>query len=132
MPLTLHVLNNNRILLVEDDGANLLVASTLLENFGYDFDVARNGNEAVQKAKSTAYAVIIMDMRMPDMGGEQATRLIRDHERAFGQIPAKIICVTANAFVGQRELCLAAGMNDYLSKPYQAEALQQKLNGLLQ
>ena len=122
----------SRILLVEDNAANLLVAITLLEMFGYEFDVAQTGYEAVEKAKSGLYKIIIMDMRMPDINGIEITRLIRDYECSQNKVPTKILCVTADALVGDNERCLTAGMNDYLAKPYQPEELQQKLAMLSQ
>ena len=116
-----------RVLLVEDDDANLMVAETLLQIFGYDVDVARNGAEAVEKAKTGRYAIAIMDMRMQLLDGLEATRRIRRHERKTGATPLQIIAVTANALVGEAEHCRAAGMDDYLAKPYRAPELQHKL-----
>ncbi|MDB5478597.1 MAG: response regulator receiver protein [Alphaproteobacteria bacterium] len=126
-PDMFYALRPDHILLVEDDPANLLVASTLLETFGYPFDIATSGYEAVEKADRCFYPVIIMDMRMPDISGLQATSLIRENERKPGRHASKIICVTANALIGEHERCIASGMDDYLSKPYKLEELRDKL-----
>jgi PAS domain S-box-containing protein len=113
-----------RILLVEDDSINQEVALALLEDTGLKVDVADNGLQAVAKATDTDYALILMDMQMPEMGGVEATRAIR-------QLPARrwtpIVAMTANAFDEDRELCIAAGMSDFVPKPVDPEVLYQTL-----
>ena len=120
-----------RVLLVEDDPGNVMVASLILESIAVEFDVAMNGHEAIEKAGSGGYGLIIMDVRLPDISGEAATKIIRDNEREKGMPAVRILCVTANAFVGDSENYLAAGMNDYLSKPYRQEEFESKILSLL-
>lgn len=107
------------ILLVEDDAANREVATTLLEDAGLRVDVAEHGVTAIRLVESTLYDLILMDMQMPVMGGLEATRRIR--LSPFGQVP--ILAITANAFAEDKAKCLAAGMNDFITKPISPESL---------
>jgi two-component system sensor histidine kinase/response regulator len=105
------------ILLVEDNEVNQMVAKAVLAKHGHRVEVAANGREGVATFKSKAFDLILMDVQMPEMGGYEATGLIRDWERTTGgHIP--IIAMTAHAMVGDRERCLEAGMDGYLSKPF--------------
>ena len=105
-----------RILLAEDNEINQEVVREILGNFGYSCDVATTGHEAVKVVADGEYDLVFMDCMMPGMDGYEASRCIRDHEKGTGrQVP--IVALTANAMKGDRERCLAAGMNDYLSKP---------------
>jgi signal transduction histidine kinase/ActR/RegA family two-component response regulator len=113
---------DKRILLVEDNEVNRKVATRLLAKLQLQVDIAVNGLEAVQKATETAYDLILMDCQMPEMDGYEATRTLR----AQG-IATPIVALTANALEGDREKCLACGMNDYLSKPIQADKLRETL-----
>ncbi len=115
------------ILLVEDYEPNILVATTYLDHFGYAYDVARNGPEAVEKAKQDVYSVILMDVQMPGMNGFDATRQIRVFEQSQNRTPVPIIGMTAYALAGDREKCLEAGMDDYLAKPILEPRLREKL-----
>ena len=115
------------VLLVEDYAANILVASTYLEMFGYRYDVAENGHEAVEKAKKGNYLAILMDVQMPGINGFEATKLIRAHEKKENKRRIPIIGITAHALTGDRERCIADGMDDYLSKPYHPDILEEKL-----
>lgn len=122
-----------RLLLVEDNNTNRDVAEVALETLGYRIDMAFDGQEAVAQVarawrQGQPYALVLMDCQMPVMDGYEATRRIRLWEAENGSAPAIIIAMTAHAMEGDREKCLAAGMNDYLSKPVQLEVLQGKLN----
>jgi CheY-like chemotaxis protein len=104
-----------RVLLVEDNPVNRLLAVRILEKTGCRVEVAENGAVAVQMTRERDYAAVFMDLQMPVMDGLQATRAIRKQEGAGPRVP--IIAVTANAMPGDRETCLEAGMDDYLAKP---------------
>ncbi len=110
-------------LLVEDHGPNVLVATSFLDAFGFDTDVAGNGLEAFEMAKGKAYDVVLMDVQMPGMNGFDATQLIRQYEKRQGRARMRIIGMTAHAMAGDRERCLAAGMDDYLAKPFEPRTL---------
>ncbi len=105
-----------RILLAEDNATNQKLALRLLERLGYRADLAANGLEVLQALKRQEYDVILMDMQMPEMDGLETTRRIRDANLSGFRQP-RIVAMTANAMQGDRELCLAAGMDDYVSKP---------------
>ena len=120
-----------RVLLVEDYEPNVLVARTLLEQFGYDVEVAENGRMAVDRANGADYAAILMDVQMPVMDGYTATREIRRNEAGAHRPEVPIIGVTAHALSGTREKCLRAGMNDFISKPFVPADLERKLEGLV-
>jgi PAS domain S-box-containing protein len=104
-----------RVLLAEDNPVNQKVALGLLDRLGYKADLAVNGKQAVAKVEQQPYDLILMDLQMPEMDGLEASRLIRSRLPAARQ--PKIIALTANAMQGDRELCLAAGMDDYVAKP---------------
>jgi PAS domain S-box-containing protein len=110
-----------RILLAEDGEANQLVAAAILRKAGYAVDLARDGEEAVGAARTAAYDLVLMDVRMPRMDGFAATALIRAMPGAAGRVP--IIAMTAAAMSGDREKCLAAGMDGHLPKPMDRAAL---------
>lgn len=117
--------NSLRILIVEDNQVNLMLATTILKKAGHRTDGASNGLEALSAIRSRPYDVILMDMMMPEMDGLEATRAIRQLSGSQSEIP--IIAMTANAMKGDREKCLQAGMNDYLSKPIDREKLFNKI-----
>jgi two-component system sensor histidine kinase/response regulator len=112
-----------RVLVVEDNATNQKVIVLRLEKFGCSVDVAANGYEAVQATAVVSFDAILMDCQMPVMDGFEATAQIR--QQGGRHIP--IIALTANAMDGERERCLASGMDDYLSKPVRADELLKKL-----
>ncbi len=111
------------LLLAEDNLINREVAATILEGFGYTLDFAADGAEAVAAVKREAYDIILMDVQMPNMDGLEATRRIRALGDGAGSVP--IIAMTASAMEGDRKQCLDAGMDDYISKPIDAQLLLQ-------
>ncbi|MFN3808428.1 response regulator [Asticcacaulis sp.] len=119
-----------RILLVEDNPANALVAGLFLEQMGYEHDRAENGREALESFAAGHYGLVLMDLQMPEMDGYEATRRIRAMERDTGRAAVPIVALTAHALSGDREACLAAGMDDYLSKPFKPEELRACLTRL--
>lgn len=113
------------ILLVEDNQVNQLVASSLLKKLGHRVDLAENGQRAVEALRQQHYDLVLMDCQMPVMDGYEATRRIRQQPQ-WRDLP--VIAVTANVMAGDRENCLKAGMNDYITKPYNREALRAAIN----
>jgi two-component system, sensor histidine kinase and response regulator len=115
------------VLLAEDNPVNQEVAREMLASLGCQIDLAVNGEEAVVMASRTAYDVIFMDCQMPVMDGFEATRAIRTREALQQQKPIPVVALTAHAAEGDRQQCLATGMDDYLSKPFSQEALSTVL-----
>ncbi len=116
-----------RILLVEDYEPTIIMTSYFLEDEGYECDVASSGKAALQKSMENNYALIIMDVQLPDMDGMEITRQIRNREKEKHTPPTPIIASTGKATGDDRMLCLKAGMNDCLTKPFRLEELAQKL-----
>ncbi|MEI6062597.1 MAG: response regulator, partial [Bacteroidota bacterium] len=105
---------DTRILLAEDNIINQRIISALIQKTNLVMDIVSDGSEAVHAVRSNSYSLVLMDVQMPVMDGLTATRLIRE-EFQMKKLP--IIAMTANAMKGDREKCMSAGMNDYLSKP---------------
>lgn len=119
--------HKGKVLFVEDYGPNTLVGTTLLEQFGYDYDTATNGVQAVERFKAEMYDAVLMDIQMPEMDGLEATRQIRAWEAAHGAKPTPIIAMTAHVLDHSRQSYKDAGMNDFIPKPFDAEDLARKL-----
>jgi signal transduction histidine kinase/CheY-like chemotaxis protein len=115
-----------RILLAEDNVVNQKLALRILQQMGYRADLASNGIEAVESVERQTYDVVLMDVQMPEMDGLEATRRIC--ARWQPQERPRIVAMTANAMQGDREMCIAAGMDDYLTKPIRVERLVEALS----
>lgn len=113
------------ILLVEDNQVNQLVASSLLKKLGHRVDHAENGKRALEALKHSDYDLVLMDCQMPVMDGYEATRKIRENPE-WQDLP--VIAVTANVMQGDRDDCIAAGMNDYITKPYNRDELRSTIS----
>ena len=113
------------VLLAEDNLVNQQVAKGMFKKLGVDYEVASDGKEAVLKAKSKAYDLILMDIQMPEMDGLEATKMIKSQASPNSDTP--VIALTANAMEGDRELYLSVGMDDYMTKPIQKELLRRML-----
>lgn len=115
------------ILLAEDNDVNQKVAVRILEKFNHNVTVVENGLQAVKEAKRHRYDVILMDVQMPVMGGFEATGNIRQYEKINGLPRTPIVALTAHAMLGDRDKCIEAGMDDYLSKPLDSNRMMQTI-----
>ncbi len=119
-----------RVLVAEDNPTNQILAKAMLAKLGHDVDIVTDGRAAVAAVQTQHYDLVLMDVQMPDMDGPSATQIIRKLPGAAGRIP--IVALTANAMAGDRETYLAAGMDDYLSKPLGLRALAAALARLVE
>jgi signal transduction histidine kinase/CheY-like chemotaxis protein/HPt (histidine-containing phosphotransfer) domain-containing protein len=121
-----------KVLLVEDHPVNQKVAQKLLERLGLIVDVAENGEVALDKLREQPYTLVLMDCQMPVLDGYSATRRLREIESGQGKPRTPVIAMTAHAMSGDRERCLQAGMDDYLTKPLDRQLLEQTLTRWMQ
>jgi signal transduction histidine kinase/ActR/RegA family two-component response regulator len=119
------------ILLAEDNPVNQLLAQRVLENAGHRVTVAGDGAQAVETIRRERFDLVLMDVQMPVLGGLEATVAIRDAERAAGSVRLPIIAMTASVVQGDRERCLAAGMDDYISKPVSMHQLHATIERVM-
>lgn len=117
-----------RVLMVEDNATNRKVARTLLERLGCLVETANDGHQALAMFATRSFDVIFMDWQMPGLDGLETTRAIRSREAQHDRQSIPIVAMTANALAGDRQTCLAAGMNDYLAKPIDPAELEAALN----
>jgi CheY-like chemotaxis protein len=122
--------NGLRILLAEDNPVNQAVATRLLQKLGHSFTVAHNGKEALSLLSTDLFDLLLIDIQMPEMDGLTATRMIREKERST-QDHLPIVAMTAHAMSGDRELCIQAGMDGYISKPINLQRLEDAITGAM-
>ena len=115
------------ILLAEDNDVNQRLAVKILQKYNHGVTVANNGLEALQAVMKKPYEVVLMDVQMPIMGGFEATAKIREYERSQGRVRTPIIALTAHAMMGDREKCIAADMDEYLTKPLKQNVMMQTI-----
>lgn len=115
-----------KILVAEDDLVNRKVAEKVLQRAGIDFDIVEDGEEAVRAYLNNRYDMILMDVHMPRKDGYEATQEIREHQKS-GSREVKIVAMTASVMEEDMQSCLDAGMDDFLSKPINIEALKAKI-----
>lgn len=127
-PLKQSMSENKNILIVEDDAVGQIVIAGMLKNFGYGADIVANGHRALEYLAKKEYRLIFMDCLMPGMDGFQTTAKIREMEGNQNRAhKATIVALTARALSGDREKCLAAGMDEYLAKPLEMKELKAVL-----
>jgi PAS domain S-box-containing protein len=129
---TVNLLQGRRVLLAEDNHVNQVFVRELCREFGIECRIAANGAEAVQAVESERFDLVLMDCQMPTMDGFEATRRIRsleDRGKLAGHLP--VVALTANAIQGDRDRCLAAGMDGYLTKPFEPDQLLRTLTSML-
>jgi len=115
------------VLVVEDNAVNQEVALGMLEKIGFNADVANNGQEGIETLETGKFDLVLMDCQMPVLDGYEATKAIREEEHENAQPRIPIIALTANAMIGDSEKCIAAGMDDYLAKPFEEHMLEEKI-----
>jgi hypothetical protein len=123
-------LNGMKVLVAEDNKTNQLVVRKMLQDSGANISFAENGSLAVEACQASGFDLVLMDLSMPVMNGIEATRRIRQHEQETGRAKCKIVALTANAQKSDAEACRAAGMDDFLAKPFRKRELWSCLNAL--
>lgn len=119
--------SQRKILIVEDDKANLLIARLTLEELGYQFDSASNSAEALKKLEKEHFDLILMDLHMRGRDGIETTKIIKNMEMRGEIKPIPIIALTSDDLIGDKERCFEAGMDDFLNKPIDIKLLDEKL-----
>jgi two-component system, sensor histidine kinase and response regulator len=118
---------NVRILLVDDNVINQKIALKIVDKMGYRADVAQNGQEAIEALNQVAYNLVFMDCQMPILDGYEATRIIRNETSSTINPKVPIVAMTAHAMKGAKEECMAAGMDDYISKPITPDTIAEMI-----
>lgn len=124
-------LGRKHVLVVEDYAPNALVASSMLEMFGYDCDLAASGQEALKMFEEKSYDLVLMDIQMPGMDGLETTSRIRALEHKRGLSPVPILAMTAQVSLTYRMKCAEAGMNGFIPKPFSGTALSAILKDFM-
>jgi CheY-like chemotaxis protein len=122
--------SSRRVLLAEDYQPNALIAQTFLEDLGYEVDIAQDGEEAVARFRDGGYSAVLLDVQMPELDGLEAAKRMRELEAGLNRGRTPIIALTAHATRDDALFCKRAGMDDYLSKPFNAAQLSEKLRGV--
>ena len=116
------------ILIAEDNEINQKVLMAIFNKNNYSFEIAQNGQEALDRIQNKSYDLILMDCQMPVLDGFTTTTLIREYETTFNKQRCPIIAITANAMQGDKEKCMNAGMDDFLSKPFKSQEIISVVN----
>jgi signal transduction histidine kinase/ActR/RegA family two-component response regulator len=120
--------HTHHVLLVEDNAVNAIVAEAELHSMGLEVTVMRNGQQAIDWLENRETDLVLMDCEMPELDGFEATRHIRERERATGRKPVRIVALTANGWEAYAKRCLSVGMNDHLAKPFRPDELARTVN----
>jgi len=121
-----------KILLVEDNLLNQKVVMFNLKKFDYNITAVTNGLDALEAVKNNQFDLVLMDIMLPEMNGFEVTENIRNLEKEKGKNPVPIVALTANTLDNDREKCISVGMNEYLSKPFTANELIEKIEKFVQ
>ncbi|MDD3665132.1 MAG: response regulator [Bacteroidales bacterium] len=128
---TFRQFNHERILVVDDNQINLIVARKFLTKWDLQVDTAENGVEAYELARSNQYRMILMDIQMPEMDGYTASKAIRQYETQIGRPLTPIVALTASALLDVKEKIISSGMNDFITKPFNPKELNYKIGKIL-
>jgi CheY-like chemotaxis protein len=120
-----------RVLVAEDNAVNRRLVEVMLRKLGFAVELALDGLQAVARIEESPPDILLLDLQMPGMNGLDVARRVRAREAAQQRPRLPIVAVTANAFAGDREACLAAGMDDFLAKPFTSQELTEKLDAAL-